>query len=85
MRNKMLHFYAPRPGLALARISDQGVTRRITPSNHPYRDAHGAVIVVIEYLFRDFAEACDQVIKMQFPRTDKMNRRFIRTDIPVRP
>ena len=85
MRNKMLHFYAPRPGLALARLSDPGVARRITRAGHPHQDANGAVTVVIEYLFRDFADACDQVTKMQFPGTDKMNRRFIRTDIPVRP
>jgi hypothetical protein len=84
MRNKMLHIYRPQPGLALGRFTDPGVARRIPASSHPYRDVSGNVTLVVEYLFDDFAAACDQVIRMRFPRTDKMNRRFIRTDIPVR-
>jgi hypothetical protein len=85
LRNKMLHFYPPKPGLALGRLTDPGVTQRITASSHPYRDPSGNVIVVVEYLFRDFSDACDQVTRMRFPKADKMNRRFIRTDIPIRP
>lgn len=85
LRNGLLHFYAPHPGLALGRVTDRGVSKRITPATHPYRDASGNVTLVIEFLFDDFKAACEQVVGMRFPRTDKMSHRFIRTDIPIRP
>jgi hypothetical protein len=85
MRNGLLHFYAPHPDLALGRLSDPGVRRRITEANHPYTDASGDVTLIIEYSFNDFRVACERVIGMRFPRGDKMSRRFIRTDLPTRP
>jgi hypothetical protein len=84
MRNGLLHFYAPHPGLPLGRLSDPGVSKRITEANHPYSDASGYVTLVIEFFFNDFRVAGDRVIGMRFPRSDKMSRRFIRTDLPVR-
>jgi hypothetical protein len=42
------------------------------------------VTLVIEFFFNDFRVAGDRVIGMRFPRSDKMSRRFIRTDLPVR-
>lgn len=85
LRNGLLHFYAPKAGLRLARLADAGVRRRIARSNHPYVDSAGSVTLVIEYLFGDFRDACDQVVRMRFPRGDKMSRRFIHTDVPVSP
>ena len=82
MRNGLLHFYRPKRGLVLSDVNDaiEGV---ITHGNHPYRDAHGHVTLVVEYLYIDFVDACHKVIKKRFPAGDKMRRPFLRTDIPV--
>jgi hypothetical protein len=83
LRNGLLHFYAPQQGLRLAREADPGVARRFAPGNHPHIDSAGNVTLVVEYLFLDFTRACEQVVGMRFPRTDKMSRRFIRSDIAI--
>jgi hypothetical protein len=85
MRNGLLHFYAPKPGLALSRLSDPGVSNTITHANHPYLDSRGDITLVVEYLFDDFVDACERVMRMRFPRANKMSRRFIRTDLRIGP
>jgi len=84
MRNGLLHFYRPKPGLLLSEVNDaiEGV---ITYGNHPYRDRQGNVTIVAEYLYIDFVDACHKVIRKRFPAGDKMRRPFVRTDVaPIR-
>lgn len=76
LRNGLAHFYAPKVGLGLSRLSDPGIEGIISYENHPYLSG-GMVILVIEYLYRAFVDACREVIGMEFSPQDKMSMDFL--------
>jgi hypothetical protein len=87
MRNGLLHFYRPKPGLLLSQVAEEGIQDLIpSRAHHPYFNTVGdSVTLVVEYLFADFADACREVCDRSFPVDHKMNATFLRTDVPPPP
>jgi hypothetical protein len=80
MRNGFLHFYSPKAGLELTEVRDsiEGVVAYRT---HPYVQKSGVVVLVVEYLYIDFVDACHKVITKRFRKDHKMSKPFLRTDL----
>ncbi len=61
LRNGMAHVLLPKSKIALTQISHDK-NGEITPGNHPYKK-DGHYILLIEYFYNDFVEACKKVIR----------------------
>jgi len=44
--------------------------------NHP-SEQNGRLLLVIEYFYIDFVDACKKVLRMKFNSNDKMNKPFL--------
>jgi hypothetical protein len=76
LRNGLIHLYTPKNKIGLTQLKhdEKGI---IKMNNHPFIK-NGRVVLVIEYFYIDFVDACKKVLAMEFSR-DKMNKPLLET------
>lgn len=75
LRNGLTHILAPKSKIGLTQIKHDK-NGEITINNHPF-EQDGKLILVIEYFYIDFVDACKKVLSMNFKKDDKMNKPFL--------
>ncbi len=75
LRNGLIHIMAPKSKISLTQLKhDKDGT--VTTEKHPL-EQDGKLILIIEYFYIDFVDACKKVLKMKFEDNDKMNKPFL--------
>lgn len=75
LRNGLIHLLAPKSNVSLSQLKHckNGV---ITMENHPF-EQNNKIILIIEYFYIDFVDACKKVLNKEFKEDDKMNKPFL--------
>jgi hypothetical protein len=75
LRNGMTHIFSPKSKIGLSELRHNKSTK-IEPQNHPYKQNNDKYILIIEYFYNDFVEACKKVIR---EKNSLMNQNFLTT------
>jgi len=75
LRNGMAHFLAPKDNIGLTQLSHDKAGK-MNNEDHPF-DNGVRLVLVVEYFYNDFVEACKKVLAMEFFDDDKMNEPFL--------
>ncbi len=76
LRNGMSHTLLPKSKIGLSELKNDP-NASISYSNHPfYNKNRRQHILILEYFYFDFVEACKKVISKKF-ESDKMNKPFL--------
>ena len=75
LRNGMIHILAPKSKIGLTQLKHDK-NGEIIMKNHPF-EQNGRLLLVIEYFYIDFVDACKKVLRMKFDSNDKMNKPFL--------
>ena len=76
LRNGLVHILVPKSKIGLTQVKHD-LNGEIMMKEHPY-ELEGKLILVIEYFYIDFVDACKKVLGKEFGKDDKMNKPFLK-------